>query len=470
MQFDSFLFIVFFSLVLCGYYALRSWRQQKLLLLCASYLFYAAWSPPLVMLIWFSTLVNYSVARRLEKLQVQTTRRFLLIAGLIINLGVLGYFKYAEFLLGLFVEAASAFGIMYQAPKLGVIIPLGISFYTFQAISYTVEVYRRRMSGTQDFWDFALYLTFFPQLVAGPIVRADHFLPQCQTPRAATQAYFSWGLSLMVFGLFAKIVLSDRLLAPVVDQVYANPALYAWVDASIAALAFSGQIFFDFAGYSLCAIGAALCFGFSLPDNFRSPYAALGVSDFWRRWHISLSSWLRDYLYFPLGGSRVGVSRTSFNLVLTMFVGGMWHGAALTFVVWGWLHGLLLVIEHGLRRQFKAWSPAPLMNAGLIILTFLAVTLTWVPFRARGFDNLAEMLHALVRAESAATLTGYIRIMVLLIMAGILAWHGFTRHSTLEDRIGALPSMVRGSLVAALLVAVVLASNGDSRAFIYFQF
>lgn len=470
MQFDSFLFIAFFALVLGGYYALRSWRQQKLFLLCASYLFYAAWSPPLVLLVWFSTVVDYSVARRLGKMQNQTARRSLLLVSLVINLGLLGYFKYAEFLLGLFAEAVSVFGIVYQAPKLGIILPIGISFYTFQTISYTIDVYRRRMPATLDFWDFALFVTFFPQLVAGPIVRAEHFLPQCQTPRAATSASFSWGLSLMVFGLFAKIVLADSLLAPVVDQVYANPALYAWVDASIAALAFSGQIFFDFAGYSLCAIGAALCLGFSLPDNFRSPYASLGVSDFWRRWHISLSSWLRDYLYLPLGGSRVGVTRTSFNLLLTMFIGGVWHGAAMTFVLWGWLHGLLLVTEHGLRRKFKAWSLPPLVQAGLVILTFLVVTLAWIPFRAQGFDNLAAMLHALARVNGAAVLAGFSRIMVLLVIAGTLAWHWFTRHSTLEDRIGALPPMARGTLVAALLVAVVLASNGDSRAFIYFQF
>jgi alginate O-acetyltransferase complex protein AlgI len=470
MQFDSFLFVVFFALVLAGYYSLRSWRQQKLLLMCASYLFYAAWSPPLVVLIWFSTVVDYTVGRRLEKMRDQTARRTLLLVSLFINLGLLGYFKYAEFLLGLFAEAVSVFGLVYHAPDLGIILPIGISFYTFQSISYTIDVYRRRMPATLDFWDFALFVTFFPQLVAGPIVRAEHFLPQCQTPRAATSASFSWGLSLMVFGLFAKIVLADNLLAPVVDQVYADPARYAWVDAGIAALAFSGQIFFDFAGYSLCAIGAALCLGFSLPDNFRSPYAALGVSDFWRRWHISLSTWLRDYLYLPLGGSRVGTGRTSFNLLLTMFIGGIWHGAAMTFVLWGWLHGLLLVFEHGLRRRFKAWSPPPQAQAGLVILTFLVVTLAWIPFRAQGFDNLAAMLHALVRVDGNAVLESYSRFMVLFVIAGTLTWHWFARHCTLEERIGALPPWARGSLVAAMLVAIVLSSNGDSRAFIYFQF
>ncbi len=470
MQFDSFLFIAFFFLVLCGYYTLRVWRQQKLFLLGASYLFYAAWSPPLVLLVWLYTVVNFMVAQRLWKTQEEVAKLSLLLFSLCFNIGLLTYFKYSEFLLQIFSDAMGIFGISYQAPDLGIILPIGISFYTFQTLSYIIDVYRRDIEPTLNFWDFALYVTFFPQLVAGPIVRADEFLPQCRTPRAATLAMFSWGLTLVLFGLFSKIVLADTILAPVADQVYTNPNNYGFVDTSIAAMAFSGQIFFDFAGYSLCAIGAALCFGFSLPDNFQSPYAALGFSDFWKRWHISLSTWLRDYLYIPLGGNSDGVARTSLNLAFTMFVGGLWHGASLTFVAWGWLHGLLLVIEHGLRRQFKAWSLPPLMRASLIILTFLIVTLAWIPFRAESFNNLAEMIHALLRFNGKEVLATDNRTLVLTIIAGTLTWHGLTRHKTLEDIMSKLTPVARSFLITAMLVAIILASNGDSRAFIYFQF
>ena len=470
MQFDSFLFLAFFVSVLGAYHVLPNWRRQKQLLLVASYLFYAAWSPPLVVLVWISTVVDFLVARVMARQQDRLHRRALLLVSLVVNLGLLGYFKYAEFLVTTFADVVATLGIHYQPPALDIILPIGISFYTFQTLSYTIDVYRGRIAATDSWLDFALYVTFFPQLVAGPIVRAGDFLPQCEERRIATPAALGWGLTLMVFGIFGKIVLADNLLAPVADQVYAAPENYGSLDAGIGMLAFSGQIFFDFASYSLCAIGAALCFGFSLPDNFRSPYAAIGFSDFWSRWHISLSGWLRDYLYVPLGGNRAGATRTAANLGLTMFLGGLWHGAAWTFVIWGWLHGLLLVAEHGLRRWFSGWVPGPVARVGLALMTFLAVTLAWVPFRAQGFDNLVAMLTAISRPEGSMSLATDTRVLVVSLLAGTVAWHGFTRHVSLEHRIAALPLAARAFLIAILLVAVVLGTSGDTRAFIYFQF
>lgn len=306
MVFNSLTFLLFFAVVTALHYVPLPWRTRKANLLLASYLFYAAWNPPFVLLLWFSTMVDWYLAGRIHQSTDDHRRRWLLSLSILTNLGLLGYFKYGYFVLNNLVGVLSAAGIEYRPADLDIILPIGISFYTFQTLSYTIDVYRRRLTPGKSFLDYALYVTFFPQLVAGPIVRAGEFLPQCLTPRRATGSQFGWGLILLVVGLFQKVVLADTLLSPVVDKVYGAGSGIGTIEAWIGTLAFSGQIFFDFAGYSTCAIGVAMCLGFSLPDNFRYPYGAIGFSEFWQRWHISLSSWLRDYLYVPLGGSRHG--------------------------------------------------------------------------------------------------------------------------------------------------------------------
>jgi len=292
-----------------------------------------------VFLLWLSTVVDWFAARWMYNARTKVLRIVFLVLSLCVNLGLLGFFKYGNFLLDNFILCTDFLGIHFQPARPDIILPVGISFYTFQTLSYTLDIYRRKIRPWHSFLDYALYVTFFPQLVAGPIVRAVEFLPQCIRPRRANRSQLSWGLSLLVIGLFEKVVIADGFLAPIVEAVYDSPLKPNFISAWGATVAFAGQIFCDFAGYSTCAIGVAMCLGFSLPDNFRFPYAAVGFSDFWRRWHISLSTWLRDNLYIPLGGNLGGQVRTYANLMITMLIGGLWHGASWTFVVWGGFTG-----------------------------------------------------------------------------------------------------------------------------------
>ena len=294
MLFNSLTFVVFFAIVLALHNASLPWKTKKVNLLIASYLFYAAWNPPFVLLLWLSTVVDWWVARRIYDTDRQSRRRALLGVSLAVNLGMLGYFNYGGFLLENWAALMSTIGVDWTAPGWDIVLPVGISFYTFQTLAYSLDVYLRRAKPADSLLDFALFVTFFPQLVAGPIVRPTQLIPQFQTPVKANRNQLLWGLGLVTLGLFEKIVIADGALAPAADAVFGADKAVPFTDAWLGTLAFAGQIFSDFAGYSTAAIGIALCLGFSLPDNFRFPYAAIGFSDFWQRWHISLSSWLRD--------------------------------------------------------------------------------------------------------------------------------------------------------------------------------
>ncbi|MCK5419215.1 MAG: MBOAT family protein, partial [Desulfobacterales bacterium] len=287
MLFNSLTFIVFLAVVLFLHHLPFPWQVKKWNLWIASYIFYAAWNPPFVVLLWISTVVDWFAGSWIYRTQKPSFKRALLFLSLGANLGLLGYFKYGEFLLENFIGFLSVFHIDFQPAAPDVVLPVGISFYTFQSISYSFDIYREKIRPWKRFSDFALFVTFFPQLVAGPIVRAADFLPQTVEPRQASARQLGWGLSLIAIGLFEKIILADDILAPVADNVFAQPLSAGQVDTWIGTLAFSGQIFFDFSGYSICAIGTAMCLGFVLPDNFHFPYAAVGFSDFWRRWHMT---------------------------------------------------------------------------------------------------------------------------------------------------------------------------------------
>jgi alginate O-acetyltransferase complex protein AlgI len=315
-------------------------------------------------------------------------------------------------------------------------------------------------------------VTFFPHLVAGPIMRPTELVPQFNESRQATAHQIYFGLSLMILGLFQKVVLADGFLAPVVEKVYdAREGIPTMLDAWVATLAFSGQIFCDFAGYSTTAIGVALCLGFAMPDNFRFPYAAVGFSDFWRRWHITLSSWLRDYLYIPLGGNRHGPARTYTALMGTMLLGGLWHGAAWTFVVWGGLHGTYLAVERWLRGRFGGWKPGPASIVALGLLTYFLVNITWVFFRAKDFTTASTMLQSM--AGAAAKPTPMIALLpmiyALVVVGGIVTTHWAMRDKTLEIAVERRPSWLVGGILAIMAIAVV-AEQGKGSAFIYFQF
>jgi D-alanyl-lipoteichoic acid acyltransferase DltB (MBOAT superfamily) len=469
MLFNSYAFVLFLAAVLALHALLRGHTPRKWLLLCASLLFYALWNPPYVLILIAAIGIDWSIARALGRTEHAGRRRALLLVSLGANLGMLAWFKYAEFLYRNIGELCAALGWAWQAPGFSIVLPIGISFYTFASLSYTIDVYRRDVKGDASLLDYALFVSFFPHLVAGPILRAREFLPQLRTPRVVNADAMGWGLTLLVFGLFAKTVLADYVFAPTVDLVYAQPQRYAAMDIWAAVFAFSGQIYYDFAGYSLCAIGLALCFGYAFPDNFRFPYAAAGFSDFWRRWHISLSTWLRDYLYIPLGGNRDGEARTYRNLFLTMLLGGLWHGASWLFVLWGALHGMYLALERAWQRTRHAHAarlPLPMAT----LLTFLVITLTWIPFRAPDLATMGEMFAGMLRAQGDAALDASIRLPLVLTLLATLCWQYTLRDQSLEALWGRWPRAVHALAIALALGLMYLCSGGDGRAFIYFQF
>lgn len=474
MTFDSTTFLIFFLFVLFIHGLPLPWTARKTNLLVASYLFYAAWNPPFVLLIWLSTLVDYQIAARIYRSDDPSRRRWLLVATLVTNLGLLGYFKYGGFVLESFTVLCQSLGFDYQPAAWDIILPVGISFYTFQTLSYSLDVYLGRTKPSKSFLDYALYVTFFPQLVAGPIVRSTDFLPQCVEPKRFQAENLAYGFGLITMGLFLKVVLADALMAPITDTLYGTSAALISSDAWLGTLAFTVQIYCDFAGYSSCAIGAAYALGFRLPANFNSPYAALGFSDFWRRWHISLSTWLRDYLYIVLGGNRRGVRRTQINLMITMALGGLWHGASWTLVVWGVLHGAYLIVERWLTALLghqKIWARPP-ARFFIWALTFAATCFAWVFFRSDNFPQALDICAAMLGAFDP---TGTSRfgltdaVIVLTVLVGVLAANVTSRSVSLDEIFERTPRWLM-ALGLGLMLTAVLLSNGDDRAFIYFQF
>jgi len=473
MLFNSLTFAVFFACVLASYWSLRSWGARKNLLLVASYVFYGAWNPPFALLLFATTALDFYLGARMGAAESPAARRLWLLVSVTVNLSMLGFFKYGNFLLENLEWVSSSLGGSYKASHLDIILPVGISFYTFHSLSYTLDVYSRVIQPTRSLRDFVLAVSFFPQLVAGPIVRAADFLPQCGAPPSWNRDRFFWGLWLMNLGLFEKVVLADTFLSNSANTVFGASGPVAGLDAWTGTLAFAGQIFFDFAGYSTCAIGAALCLGFQLKDNFRFPYAAVGFSDFWRRWHISLSTFLRDFLYIPLGGNRVGGARAALNLIIVMFVGGLWHGAAWTFVVWGLLHGLYLVLERVLRSVFEnqAWVEQAGVQFLLSLLTYLAVCVAWVFFRAQDFASASLLLSSMFGLGEGGGLILSTRdiLQVGLVTVLTLGAHWALRKRSLEQLVSGRPSWLLGGTWAVMACFIIL-SRGISNVFIYFQF
>ena len=474
MLFNSYTFLIFFCVVTLVYYTLPAWNTRKLFLLVASYFFYAAWNPPFVILILFSTIVGWWSAKLIDRSSQIAQKRLFLLISLTINFGLLGFFKYGNFLLDNFIALAKTIGISYHPAHLDIILPIGISFYTFETVSYALDVYFGKSKASSSLLDYALYLAFFPHLVAGPILRADDFIKQCEHKQPFSFSNLCWGLSLTVLGLFEKVVVADGLLAPIVEKLYSAKGIPNFSSAWGGTLAFTGQVFCDFAGYSTCSIGIALCLGFVLPRNFHFPYASIGFSDFWRRWHISLSTWLRDYLYIPLGGNRKGNIRTQLNLIVTMLLGGLWHGAAWTFVVWGGLHGLYLIGERLLTKSFGHYSiwKVPVVRFSLAILTFILICFTWVFFRATSFEQATNILVAMLTfsSKSATLLIDGKSILVASgTMITIVGIHWRLKDLNLEDIIAKLPWWVISCGLAGMLYAIATLP-GEDRSFIYFQF
>jgi alginate O-acetyltransferase complex protein AlgI len=498
MLFNSYTFIAFFLVMLALHNMPFSWRTKKVNLLLASYLFYAAWNPPFILLLWLSTVVDFFVGRALYNQPNGSKRKLLLVISLIGNLGMLCYFKYGGFLLENFTTLVNAIGWNFTPAEPNIILPAGISFYTFTTLCYTIDMYKRKSEPVKSMLDFSLFVTFFPHLVAGPIVRPPQLVPQFETPRTATQKQMMQGLLLLTLGLFMKVVLADSMLSASADTIFNSKAVVPTLDAWMGVFAFSGQIFFDFAGYSTCAIGVASCLGFVLPENFLYPYAAVGFSDFWRRWHITLSSWLRDYLYIPIGGNRNGKFRTYTNLMITMLLGGLWHGANWTFVAWGALHGLYLCIEklftdYGGRikgmirpKAVKQFEKEPAMNSVvsarllnrvtssnifLALLTYFLVNITWVFFRSEDFATawriLGSMFSGVNGASPLLTTLSIIKISVITIL--LFATHWLMRNTRVLNIAQKMPAWMLGIVWSVMLLLLIL-SQESSSSFIYFQF
>lgn len=491
MVFNSYTFVAFFALILILHYLPFSWKTKKINLLLASYVFYAAWNPPFILLLWLSTVVDFFVGKALYSQENVYKKRLLLVTSLIGNLGMLVFFKYGTFLLDNFVLMVNALGADYHPAEPNIILPAGISFYTFTTLCYTIDMYKKESKPVESLLDFSLFVTFFPHLVAGPIVRPPQLVPQFESPRQANQKQLLEGLFLTTLGLFMKVVLADALLSATANTVFESTGNIAALDAWTGVLAFSGQIFFDFAGYSTCAIGVAACLGFVLPQNFRYPYAAIGFSDFWRRWHITLSAWLRDYLYIPLGGNRKGPIRTYINLMLTMLLGGLWHGASWTFVVWGGLHGFYLWVEKAIldARQEKAeavsdsqpdpdpvhrikkGAPKTLGTFALALFTFFLINVTWVFFRAGTFTEAWHLLQSMFGyvPKGEAILTTMAIVQVLSIVFFMVIAHWLMRNTTVLEVVPKLSWPVLGT-VWSLLLLLLIWSQESSSSFIYFQF
>ena len=473
MLFNSLTFVAFFVVVVTAYWMMRSWPARKNLLVVASYIFYGAWNPPFAALLFGTTAMDFYLGRIMGKQESPEARKVWLVISVAVNLSMLGFFKYGNFLLENFQWVLARGGIAYQPPHLDLFLPIGISFYTFHSLSYTLDIYRGVLKPTRSLRDFVLAVSFFPQLVAGPIVRAGDFLPQLEAPPKPQQGRFLWGLLLMTLGLFEKVVLADTLLAESADTIFGYGGPLIALDSWAGVMAFAGQIFFDFAGYSICAIGAALCLGFHLKDNFRFPYAAIGFSDFWRRWHISLSTFLRDYLYIPIGGNRAGPARAMINLMIVMFIGGLWHGAAWTFVVWGLLHGSYLALERLTKVIVgeASWTEHLPVKLLLSLGTYFAVCVAWVFFRAPDFTVAWRILTGMFggHPQGDALLTTRELLQVGGVTVFMIAVHWSLRETSIEAAVNRMPVWVLTG-VWTFMAAAILLTQGNSNAFIYFQF
>lgn len=468
LLFNSSFFLFFFIALLLLYpFLVKQVKIRTWYLLLASLYFYYKTSGSFVILLIVTAYLNYRVGALIHRSPERGRRRLLLFFSLLWNLGTLGYYKYTNFAIDTINQLSGS-----SIGNLDIFLPVGISFFTFQTWSYTLDIFYRRLEPIHSFKDFAFFVSFFPQLVAGPIVRASYFIPQINKKLELDQETIAKALVLIFAGLLKKGVIADYLSINFVDRVFESPALFSGLENLLGVYAYALQIYCDFSGYSDIAIGIAALLGFQLPINFNSPYKAHNITDFWRRWHISLSTWLRDYLYIPLGGNRKGKLRQHLNLMLTMLLGGLWHGASWNFVFWGALHGLALVLD-------KFWLRLKLAEHWLIrwistILTFHFVCFTWIFFRARSFDTAWLIIQRIFTAFNAALLPAWLqeyRIPALLIVVGFLAhwqpdsWErGFTR------TLARVPFVMQSLILAVVIWVLFQARSADIQPFIYFQF
>jgi len=474
MLFNSLDYAIFLPIVLFIYYTLKH-KQQNLLLLLASYFFYGFWDVRFLSLIFISTFVDYFVGLwiyRCDQTGKKQFRKLGLLLSLSTNLGILGFFKYFDF----FVKSADAmlstFGLSTSLPVLNIILPVGISFYTFQTLSYTIDIYRGKLKPTKKIIDFALFVAFFPQLVAGPIERAAHLLPQIQKPRVVSQDFFYKGMYLIITGLVRKVVIADTAGA-IVDTYFGNPGNFTGIQLIVGLFLYGLQIYGDFAGYSNIARGSAYLLGFELLRNFRHPYFAVNITDFWHRWHISLSGWLRDYLYISLGGNRKGKVRTYSNLMTTMLLGGLWHGANWNFVFWGFLHGLYLVIHKLFRRLIQYPENMQkgvfyyIKQSTSLVFTLCLANFTWLFFRSTNVLTTQKYLNGIINLKFEIP-TSFFTLLFLTFLILIIDIPQTIKND--EFTFFKFPLYWKIILTSAAILLLLFSGGGRNAPFIYFQF
>ncbi len=470
LLFNSALFLGLF-VVFYGTYILtkRTYIFRIGYVILFSLFFYYKCSGIYFFLLIFSSIVDYYIALKIHQLSKRNWRKALLFLSIAVNLGLLFYFKYTNF----FIQNANWL-LNKQMGYLNIFLPIGISFYTFQTMSYTIDVYRKKLNPTNNFWEFLFFVSFFPQLVAGPIVRAAQFIPQiAHTPKLSNYG-LDKALLLIMGGLIKKAVISDYISINFVDRIFENPHLYSAFENLLGAYAYAVQIYCDFSGYSDIAIGLALLMGFKLPPNFRSPYQSASITEFWRRWHISLSSWLRDYLYISLGGNRKGNLRTYINLFIVMFLGGLWHGASWKFIVWGMLHGTMLAIERALKKWFKMPKTMLFRFTGWFF-TFHFVVFAWIFFRAESYENALTIIENIGGIFNGSypvlsVVLGYKNVLLLCALAFVMHlvpdnffFRGYKIYKI-------MPLYAKPVFLSMVMVLVYLFSTSGVQPFIYFQF
>ena len=472
MLFNSLPFAVFLPIVFTVYWALHnSLRSQNIMLLTASYIFYGWWDARFLSLIVASTVVDYLLGQYLAAATNALKRKLLLTASMIFNLGLLGVFKYYNFFMENFMEIANSVGLHTNPILLKIALPVGISFYTFQTMSYTIDIYRKQLEPTKDFIAFAAFVGYFPQLVAGPIERASNLLPQMSKRR-----YFDYqkavdGMRQALWGFFKKVVIADAV-APLVDQAFGDPSGFSAIALITGALLFSIQIYCDFSGYSDIAIGISKIFGIDLMQNFRTPYFSRDIAEFWRRWHISLSTWFRDYLYIPLGGSRGSTALKVRNTFAIFIVSGFWHGANWTFIIWGLINALLFLPLLLAKRNRSNLNDPEISDLHRILLTFSITTIAWIFFRADSLSHATDYLQNIAIWNSGKSLSIKPTLVVYIALLFLGDWigrkHDFSLNILTEGVLSKSPLM-RLTLYLSLAYLILLYIGGQQN-FIYFQF
>jgi alginate O-acetyltransferase complex protein AlgI len=464
MLFNSFQFIyVFLPIAYLVFRALRTKRQRYIWLTATGYVFYGFWNYRFCALMAFSTLVSFFVGRALAGTDDERRRKLWVTLSVSVDLALLGFFKYAGFLLDTTRSGLSLLGLHVQLPALHVVLPIGISFYTFHTISYIVDAYRRKIVPTRDLFEFSCYVSLFSQLVAGPIVRFREIEGDLESidrrDRAERRTFWGIGWSFFAIGLIKKVLLADGLAA-IIDPALAHAETLGTASAWMCMVGYAYQLYFDFSGYSDMAVGLGYLFGIRIPQNFASPYKAVSPSDFWTRWHMSLSSCMRDYVYIPLGGNRQGAAQTYRNLMLTMLIGGLWHGAGWTFVLWGGYHGVLLILH----RLIPSWDRLP--SAVRRVLMFVLVVVGWVFFRSKNLSMAAALLRTMFSPRWAGWPPGASGLACLLLVAATIAHFGRNTWE-MEHRWRPAPAMALGIGVAACLAILY---GAEPSPFLYFQF